>query len=268
MKSGQSLSGGFVCIVDRSPVFAEGLRRLAEDESGQKRPVVVVTPESLVLNLPAMLAERTLPSIVIIDASIHEDFDSFEWIARIREAAPACAFVVVLRVLDYYLLNKAIASGINVMVSRDDPFLVFRHAYNAALMQSSFLSHSVARKIGVTLQQEKWLNETHLSGREMDVLIRLGLGRAANEIANEFGLSPKTVGTYRTRLLKKLGLRNNADISFFCLKHFPELVHTSLGLEPLAVHRSTGEQGLSVTPGKRGESSPRAPDEPGVVLSG
>lgn len=261
MKSGQSLPDGFVCIVDRSPVFAEGLRRLADDESNQKRPVVVVTPELLGLNLPALLAERTLPSVVIIDTCIHEDFDSFEWIARIREAAPSCVFVVVLRVLDYFHLTKAIASEVNVMVSRDDPFLVFRHAYNAALMQSSFLSNTVARKIGVTLKQEKWLNQAHLSGREMDVLIRLGVGRAANEIAIEFGLSPKTVGTYRTRLLRKLGLRNNTDISFFCLKHFPELVHNSLGLEPLTTDRASG-------PGKRGESGHAAPNEPGVALSG
>lgn len=261
MKSAPSLSGGFVCIIDRCPIFAEGLRRLAEEEPGQHRPVVSVTPESLARHFPTFIADRTLPSVVVIDACIHEDFDSFEWISRIREAAPSCAFVVVLRVLDYFLLTKAIASESTVMVSRHDPYLVFRHAYQAAVMQSSFLSHSVSRKIGTTLQQEKWLNQSHLSGREMDVLIRLGVGRSANEIANEFNLSPKTVGTYRTRLLKKLGLRTNADISFFCLKHFPELVHTSLGLEPLTMDGTA-------SPGKREAGRLMAPNENDIALSG
>lgn len=252
MKSGQFPPGGFVCIVDRCAVFAEGLRRLVEEESGPKSRVALVTPESLVVHLPTFLTEQTLPSVVIIDASLHEDFDSFALIARLREVAPCCAFVVVLRVLGYFLLNRALASEVNVMVSRDDPFPVFRQAYQAALTRSSFLSHTVARNIGIVLQQEKWLNQARLSGREMDVLIRLGIGRGANEIANEFELSPKTVATYRTRLLKKLGLRNNAEISFFCLKHFPALVHTSLGLEPLTFNSADSEQPES--PGSRRNS--------------
>ena len=262
-----TLPEDFVCIVDPSPVFAEGLRRLAEEESGQDQPVVTVTPESLARHFPVFLADGTLPSVVIMDACIHEDFDSFEWIARIREAAPSCAFVVVLRVLDYFLLTKAIASEISVMVSRDDPCPVFRHAYQAAVMRGSFLSHSVARKIGTTLQQEKWLNQSHLSGREMDVLIRLGVGRAASEIADEFQLSPKTVGTYRTRLLKKLGLRTNADISFFCLKHFPKLVHTSLGLEPLAAEAAETTE-AAACPEKRDAGCRVEAGENDIALSG
>ncbi|NLT69872.1 MAG: response regulator transcription factor [Verrucomicrobiaceae bacterium] len=261
MNSAPSPPGDFVCIVDPSPIFASGLRQLAEAESGQDRPVVTVTPESLARHFPVFLADGTLPSVVIMDACIHDDFDSFEWIARIREAAPTCAFVVVLRVLDYFLLTKAIASEISVMVSRDDPCPVFRHAYQAAVMRGSFLSHSVTRKIGTTLQQEKWLNQSPLSGREMDVLIRLGVGRAASEIADEFQLSPKTVGTYRTRLLKKLGLRTNADISFFCLKHFPKLVHTSLGLEPLAMDDTP-------SPRERIEEHLHSPNENDIALSG
>lgn len=261
MNSAPSPPGDFVCIVDPSPIFASGLRQLAEAESGQDRPVVTVTPESLVRHFPTFLADRTLPSVVVMDTCVDEGFDSFEWIARIREAAPTCAFVAVLRVLDYFLLTKAIASEISVMVSRDDPYPVFRHAYQAAVMQGNFLSHTVARKIGTTLQQEKWLNQSPLSGREMDVLIRLGIGRAASDIANEFNLSPKTVGTYRTRLLKKLGLRTNADISFFCLKHFPKLIHTSLGLEPL----SLDDTGAS---GKRCAEPLMAPEENNIALSG
>jgi DNA-binding NarL/FixJ family response regulator len=51
-----------------------------------------------------------------------------------------------------------------------------------------------------------------LSEREFAVLVALGSGESVRDIARELGLSPKTVSTYRTRLLEKLGLGTNGDL--------------------------------------------------------
>ncbi len=56
-----------------------------------------------------------------------------------------------------------------------------------------------------------------LSMRELQVLRRLAKGRTNREIAEAYGISVKTVDTYRGRLLKKLGLRNNAELSRFAI---------------------------------------------------
>ena len=58
-----------------------------------------------------------------------------------------------------------------------------------------------------------------LSARELQVLRRLAMGQTNREIAEAYNISPKTVDTYRLRLLKKLALRNNADLSRFAIKH-------------------------------------------------
>jgi DNA-binding NarL/FixJ family response regulator len=58
-----------------------------------------------------------------------------------------------------------------------------------------------------------------LSTRELQVLRRLALGNTNREIAEIYGISVKTVDTYRSRLLKKLNLRNNADISRFAIQN-------------------------------------------------
>ena len=54
-----------------------------------------------------------------------------------------------------------------------------------------------------------------LSMRELQVLRRLALGHTNREIAESYHISIKTVDTYRSRLLKKLNLRNNAELSRF-----------------------------------------------------
>jgi DNA-binding NarL/FixJ family response regulator len=51
-----------------------------------------------------------------------------------------------------------------------------------------------------------------LSAREFEVLRSMGKGRTLSEIANELGLSVKTASTYRTRILKKLGLKTTGEI--------------------------------------------------------
>ena len=58
-----------------------------------------------------------------------------------------------------------------------------------------------------------------LSMRELQVLRRLALGKTNREIAKAYGISIKTVDTYRLRLLKKLNLRNNAELSRFAIQN-------------------------------------------------
>jgi DNA-binding NarL/FixJ family response regulator len=58
-----------------------------------------------------------------------------------------------------------------------------------------------------------------LSMRELQVLRRLAMGHTNREIANAYSISIKTVDTYRSRLLKKLNLRNNAELSRFAIQN-------------------------------------------------
>jgi len=55
--------------------------------------------------------------------------------------------------------------------------------------------------------------------RELQVLRRLAMGNTNREIASMCGISIKTVDTYRSRLLKKLDLRNNAELSRFAIQN-------------------------------------------------
>jgi DNA-binding NarL/FixJ family response regulator len=58
-----------------------------------------------------------------------------------------------------------------------------------------------------------------LSTREFEILVQLANGQGITQIAGALGLSPKTVSTYRLRVLQKLGLETNADLVRFAIEH-------------------------------------------------
>ncbi len=66
--------------------------------------------------------------------------------------------------------------------------------------------------------EERPRHET-LSDREFQVLQLMGAGKTATEIADELSLSVKTVSTYRARLLKKLALKNNAEVIQYAIQN-------------------------------------------------
>ena len=58
-----------------------------------------------------------------------------------------------------------------------------------------------------------------MSEREYQVLRLIGAGKSVGEIASALGLSPKTVSTYRTRILRKLELHTSAELIRYALQH-------------------------------------------------
>jgi DNA-binding CsgD family transcriptional regulator len=58
-----------------------------------------------------------------------------------------------------------------------------------------------------------------LSDREFQTLLRLSTGQRLSDIAVELNLSPKTVSVYRARVLEKLSLQSNADLTAYCLRN-------------------------------------------------
>jgi len=83
-----------------------------------------------------------------------------------------------------------------------------------------YVSPSLAEKLASALETgiEKPPHET-LSAREYEVMRKIALGKTVNEIAGELFLSPKTISTYRSRILEKMGIKNNAELIRYAIKN-------------------------------------------------
>lgn len=81
---------------------------------------------------------------------------------------------------------------------------------------SSFLAELLVTRL--TTSVEKPRHET-LSDREYQVMRMIAAGKLVTEIAKELSLSVKTISTYRARILEKMGLQNNAELTHYAISH-------------------------------------------------
>src|SRR4029077_5466300 len=83
-----------------------------------------------------------------------------------------------------------------------------------------YVSPALAEKLAFSLDArfERPLHE-RLSAREFQVACLIASGKTGGEIAVELNLSAKTVSTYRSRVLEKLGVKNNAEIMHYAMRH-------------------------------------------------
>jgi DNA-binding NarL/FixJ family response regulator len=81
-----------------------------------------------------------------------------------------------------------------------------------------YLSPALAEKLVVDLKRgaDRPLDET-LSDREFQVMRLIASGKALSEIAELLSLSDKTISTYRARLMEKMGMRTNAELTYYAI---------------------------------------------------
>jgi two-component system, NarL family, invasion response regulator UvrY len=83
-----------------------------------------------------------------------------------------------------------------------------------------FISQAFAEKIAFQIERDSTLKEHEiLSTREFEIMIKLAVGKPLQEIGNELFISVKTVSTYRSRIMKKMGTKNNADLTRYCISN-------------------------------------------------
>ena len=116
---------------------------------------------------------------------------------------------------------RAGASGYLTKESAPDELVV---AIRKVSRGGKYISSSLAEKLAFELDvgREQAPHET-LSDREYQVMCMIASGKAVMEIAQELSLSDKTISTYRSRILEKMKMKNNAELTYYAIKN--QLVH-------------------------------------------
>jgi two-component system response regulator NreC len=205
-----------IILADDHPVVRVGLRALLEAEPD----IQVVGEANNGVEALALVAELA-PDIVVMDISMPE-MDGMEATRRVRDSFPETkVLILTVHAQERYLFPvlKAGAAGY-VLKSTVDTRLV--DAIRTVAGGGVFLYASATR-----LLLEDYLTQLEtsdsqddydsLSEREREVLKLCALGHTAPEIAEQLVLSPKTVETYRTRVMQKLNMSTRADLVKYAL---------------------------------------------------
>ena len=203
-----------VMLADDHNIVREGLRRIIE-ESGDIH--VVAEAED---GRQAMERIRSAsPDVAVVDISM-PGMDGLELIGLISAEVPELPILVLTMHEEEQYVVRAIRTGARGYVTKRSASEELVAAIRKVHAGGRYLTESAAESLAVRLARgKKGLSPLDsLSNREVQVLRRLSLGQTNREIAEAYCLSIKTVDTYRSRLLKKLNLRNNADLSRFAIQ--------------------------------------------------
>ena len=203
-----------IVIVDDHPIVRAGLRRIAEDDRG-----IVVTAEAPSGDAALDALKQHVADVILLDVSMPGS-PFTETLRRLREAHPTVRVLVLSAHPEDQWAVRALRGGASGYLTKDHSPEQLLDAIRRVHRGGRYVSPSLAEKLAAQLGQD-FVGAPHeqLSDREFDVLRGLGTGRTVKEVAEALGLSPKTVSTYRTRLMEKMGFATNADLVRYCAEH-------------------------------------------------
>ena len=115
---------------------------------------------------------------------------------------------------------RALKSGASGCLTKESQPEEFIKAIRRVSQGGKYISYSFAEKWALNFESnsEKPLYES-LSDQEYQVICMLASGKTVKEIANDMCLSTKTISTYRFRILQKMKMKNNAELTNYALKN-------------------------------------------------
>jgi DNA-binding NarL/FixJ family response regulator len=115
---------------------------------------------------------------------------------------------------------RVLKAGGNGYITKDCPRAEFVNAVKIILSGKKYISQGLSEKLASRFDQDMEKEQHELiSDRELQVLKLIAIGKTVSEIANELSLSVATVSTYRSRLLEKMNMKNNAELALYAINN-------------------------------------------------
>ena len=151
--------------------------------------------------------------IVLLDISM-PDISGLDVLCKLKSSNPSLPVLVLSMYPEQQYAIRAIKQGACGYIIKEEAAQNLIDAIRKVARGGRYITPRVADSIAENLAQGSGLDHLHtsLSGRERQLMIAIASGRRSSQIASDMGLSPKTVSTYRSRLLKKLGMSTNAEL--------------------------------------------------------
>ncbi len=157
--------------------------------------------------------------VVLLDIAM-PDKNGIDCLRIIRQTKPRLPVLILSGYPEAHYAINLLRAGANGYVPKDAAPDTLVHAIRVVARGRKYLSETAAELVSSELRRssDRKLHET-LSEREFQIFRKLAEGHTPTRIATELSLSVKTVSTYRARILEKMGLRSNADMTYYAISN-------------------------------------------------
>ncbi len=155
--------------------------------------------------------------IVLLDIAF-PDGNGLDVLRQIRSHRPSTRVLLLSTYSEEQYAQRALRSGAAGYLTKDRAPDELIDAIRKVAAGGKYITQSLAERLADEIGAEQAPHKT-LSDREFEIMIRLAAGKSVGEIAVELALSPKTVSTYRSRVLEKLNVKTTAEIVRYVLEN-------------------------------------------------
>ncbi|MCX7185145.1 MAG: response regulator transcription factor [Nitrosospira sp.] len=203
-----------VLIADDHAIVRHGLKQiLAETDD------LVVAGEAETGFQAIKMARQDTFDVVLLDISL-PDRNGIEVLSQIKKTHPRLAVLMLSMHTEHEFAIRALKAGASGYLNKQSAPVQLVTAIRQVAVGRKYISAALAEELANSLggDTEQPLHEL-LSDREFQTLRLIASGKSLSVISEELSLSPKTVSVYRARLLEKLDLRNNSDLTRYAIKN-------------------------------------------------
>lgn len=204
-----------ILLADDHRIFREGLKRILEE-----RPGFVVAGEAE--DGPQALdeAQRGDYDLMLLDISL-PGMDGLEVLKQLRGGTSRLPVLILSMYPEEQYALRGLKAGADGYLAKESASEELVKAIEEVREGGKYITASIAERLATEvaggIEKGEVLHEA-LSDREFQVMCLIGSGKRITDIAGELSLSVKTIWTYRSRILEKMGLRNNAEIIRYAIE--------------------------------------------------
>jgi DNA-binding NarL/FixJ family response regulator len=199
-------------IADDHPIVREGLKSVVSQYDDLR---VVGEAEDSETTVEG--CRRLRPDIVLLDVSMPGP-GVLEVIRRLRDEAPATRILVLSIHPEQHYARRVLKAGADGYVTKNYSADVLYSAIRQVRTGHKYVTPALAEEFATELAGGR-NGQPHerLSNREYEVFLQLGSGRSVDVIASSLRIKPKTVRSYRARILEKTMLKSTAELIFYAV---------------------------------------------------
>ncbi|MFC5429363.1 response regulator transcription factor RqpR [Paraburkholderia denitrificans] len=203
-----------ILLVDDHAIVRQGVRQLLLDRGVASEVIEAQTGAEA---LAAM--GKHMCDVVLLDISL-PDMNGVEVLRRAKRKAPRLPVLMFSMYREDQYAVRALKAGAAGYLSKTVDAAQMITAIQQVAAGRKYVSPAMAEALAdYVLVEEEQLPHEKLSDREYQTLCMLATGQRLTDIARVLSLSVKTVSVYRTRLLEKMKLNNNAELTFYVMSN-------------------------------------------------
>ncbi|HEY4613425.1 MAG TPA: response regulator transcription factor [Bacteroidota bacterium] len=204
-----------ILVADDHPVVRQGLRHILAEEFAPAEVGEAKNGDEVMEQV-----QRRAWDIIVLDLSMPGK-NGLDLIKDLKQQHPAVRLLVLTMLSEEQLAIRVLRAGAEGFLTKDEAPEELVLAIKKILGGGKYVNPTLAQALTfdlVTRESEKPLH-AQLSDREYQVLCFIATGKSVKDIAGTLSLSIKTINTYRSRILEKLNLKSNVELTRYVIEH-------------------------------------------------